>query len=155
MKPFGACTVCFVLLISPGAGARRPWKPNASVLPTQAVGTRRPLLDPAVRQRFEQRYARGLADLARGRYHQARIALEEAVRLHPDHTGVRRALARTLLTLGYLRWSPAMVRTAHGHVLRARALLPNDTGLRLMAELIDSLLTRMRTAASGKNPAKK
>jgi len=153
MRTMSTCLVCLALLAAPGAAARRPWKPAVAVPGAQAVGVRRPLLDPAVRKRVEQRYARGLAELARGRYHQARAALDEVVRLDPDHPGARRALARTLLTLGYMRWSPALVRAARGHALRARALAPSDRELRLLAELIESLLARMQAAPPAKKPA--
>lgn len=144
MKPWCACLVCLALFASSGAVARRPWKPNVAVPEVRAVGTRRPLLDPAVRARAEQRHAAGLAALSRGRYHQARLALEEVVRLDPDHAGAHRACARTLLTLGYLRWSPELVRAARRHARRALALRPSDTGLRLMTSLIEQLLGRMQ-----------
>lgn len=155
MRLVSTCLVCFALLAAPGAAARRPWKPAVAVPETRAVGIRRPLLDPAVRARIAKRYARGLAELGRGRYHQARAALAEVVRLDPCHAGAQRALARTLLTLGYMRWSPALVRTARGHARRARALAPSDRELRLLAGLIDGLLARMRTAPPAKKPAAK
>jgi tetratricopeptide (TPR) repeat protein len=130
------------LLCGDPAAARRPWLPQVSSPGSaeRARGTRFAAID---RQAFQSAWTAGRKLLDIGQYRQAQPLLERAIWIDPNHMGVRRARARTLLTLGYLHWNRALVVQALTDVRHARWLSPKETGLVELSALLSNLLQRM------------
>lgn len=131
------------LLCGDLALARSPWLPQVSS-PASAErpgGTAR--ISTTGRQAFQAAWTEGRKLLDIGQYRQAQPLLERAIWIDPNHMGVRRARARTLLTLGYLHWNRALVVQALTDVRHARWLSPKEPGLVELTALLSNLLQRM------------
>lgn len=141
------------LLSADPAVAKSPWLPQVSspAKAERAGGTAR--IRAIDRQAFQTAWTEGRRLLDKGQYRQAQPLLERAIWIDPNHMGVRRARARTLLTLGYLHWNRALVVQALSDVHHARWLSPKETGLVELTALLSNLLQRMdRIAGKRKKP---
>ncbi len=112
----------------------------------------KPQIDPEVLAQAESLLDEALSMLSLGRYENARTLLAQAKKIHPDHSGVLRASARTLLTLGYLKWNEDMALEAQDDLTRARKLRPKDMALVEMERLVQNLVGRIQRL---KRPRKK
>ncbi len=104
----------------------------------------KPQIDPEVLAQAESLLDEALSMLSLGRYENARTLLAQAKKIHPDHSGVLRASARTLLTLGYLKWNEDMALEAQDDLTRARKLRPKDMALVELERLVQNLVGRIQ-----------
>jgi tetratricopeptide (TPR) repeat protein len=141
------------LLSGDPAVAKSPWLPQVSS-PAKAEHTGGTARISAIdRQAFQAAWTEGRKLLDLGQYRQAQPLLERAIWIDPNHMAVRRARARTLLTLGYLHWNRALVVQGLIDVRHARWLSPKETGLVELTALLSNLLQRMdRIAGKRKKP---
>jgi tetratricopeptide (TPR) repeat protein len=139
-------------LFSPSSQARSPWKPQINLGAQERPGGFPFKLKENAHKEFNSAYRRGFRLLEFGQYLKARKHLQRATRLDPEHVGARRALARTLLTLGYLYWNKRMVFRGLDNIRHAMWLRPGDPGQAQIRALLSALLKRMqRPNVSTKN----
>ena len=161
MKPYSNITswlILALLSLTPlAAQARRLDLKPATIEADHVMGKTekpkaKPQIDPEVLAQAESLLDEALGMLSLGRYENARILLAQAKKIHPDHSGILKASARTLLTLGYLKWNEAMALEAQNDLIRARKLRPKDMALVELERLVQNLVGRIQRL---KRPRKK
>ena len=160
----GICRTLSVILVLLSLGplaarAHRPNLPPVTIEADHVMGKTekpkpKPQIAPEILAQVEILLDQALGKLAHGRYEKARALLSQAKKLHPNHPGVLKASARSLLTLGYLKWNEAMALEAKADLARARKLSPDDMGLVELERLVLNLVSRIQRLKKPKTRTK-
>ncbi len=144
--------VVLSFLLSAATAARSPWSPQTDTPQYKLIPIPR---GKKLGTEDRANLKRAMENLEAGKYDTALVLLDSVLDTSPHCTSALRARARTLLTLGYLKWKHLLVTQALEDTKKFLWQDYRDMAMRDMLALLKQLHDRMERIDSMKRARKK